>query len=271
MVVLPGGSFWMGDLQGGGYDDERPVHTVRIKSFAVSKHEVTRAQFAAFVKATGYDAGSGCWRWDQGEEKVVFDANADWRNPGFSQTGQHPVVCVSWDHVKAYVEWLRREMGKRYRLLTEAEWEYAARAGTETQYYSGNSEASLRGNANCFDDSLCPVGYKCGGFHCNDGYQYTSPVGRFRANGFGLHDMHGNVWEWVEDCWHEDYRGAPVDGSAWTRGCDDVKDIEGVRIRVLRGGSWGDGDAGDLRAAARNWSNRVDRVHNGGFRLAQDL
>ncbi len=240
MVVVPGGSFRMGDIQGGGFSDERPVHTVRIVSFAAGKYEVTWGQFAAFVDATGYDAGDR------------------WRSPGFSQTDQHPVVYVSWDDAQAYVDWLRRKTDKRYRLLTEAEWEYAARAGTTTRYHFGNStETSLRGNANCHEDL------------CADGYESTAPVGSFGANAFGLHDMHGNVWEWVEDCHHVSYGGAPTDGSAWTSNCD-----VGSRMRyrpVIRGGSWSYNYAPNLRAATRFWLFRNSRFSDNGFRVAQDL
>ena len=243
MVVVPAGSFRMGDIQGGGYSDERPVHTVDIKSFAVGKYEITRAQYEAFVNAESYDAGT-TWR----DPFTEF-------NPPQTQTGQHPVVGVSWDDAKAYVAWLRRATGKRYRLLTESEWEYVARAGTETRYHFGNSEASVRGNANCAESV------------CDDGYTNTAPVGSFGANAFGLHDVHGNVWEWVEDCWHGNYEGAPTDGSAWLG-----EDGGNCAQRVLRGGSWISTGAGVLRAAFRG-RGRAPFVRGSGigFRLAQDL
>ncbi len=240
MVVVSAGRFRMGDLQGDGDTAASPVHTVDISSFTVGKYEITRAQFEAFVDATNYDAGN---------------TGNTWRDPGFSQTGQHPVVRVSWDDARAYIAWLNGRTGKRYRLLTESEWEYVARAGTETLYHFGNDAASLRGNANCRESV------------CADGFDHTAPVGSFGANAFGVHDMHGNVWEWVEDCLHENYNGAPTDGSAWLEG-----DSGDCGVRVLRGGSWGDGGlAGGLRAADRFWLNRNERQHSLGFRLAQDL
>ena len=238
MVVVPGGSFRMGDLSGDGFAGWRPVRTVNVPPFAVGKHEVTRGQFAAFVSATGYDAGS------------------QWRHPGFAQTDDHPVVYISWDDARAYVAWLSERTGKRHRLLSESEWEYAARAGTTTRYSFGASAASLAGNANC-DESVC-----------KDGYAHTSPVGRFSANAFGVHDMHGNVREWVEDCWHDDYEGAPPDGSAWTTSCNT--ELSRYADRVLRGGPWFS-DAGGMRAASR-FSNRLtNRYRAVGFRVARDL
>ncbi len=263
MVVVPGGRFRMGDLQGGGDDDEKLVHTVTIKSFAVGRYEVTWAQFAAFANARGYDP-RGCYEWHEKDKRGWREtAKVDWRNSSvrseregkdfvLNYSPRDPVFCVSWDDAQAYIRWLNEETGERYRLLTEAEWEYAARAGTETLYHFGNSEASLRGNANC-GESVCADGFERTGVDTTLHWKLTrsdvSPVGSFGANAFGLHDMHGNVWEWVEDCWHGDYRGAPVDGSAWTHDCSDVGDSKGVGIRVLRGG----------------------RYFNGGFRLAQDL
>ncbi len=242
MVFIPGGRFRMGgDIQGGGRAREKPVHTVTIKPFAVGKYEITRAQFEAFVDATNYDAGN---------------TGNTWRNPGFSQTGQHPVVGVSWDDARAYIAWLNGRTGKRYRLLSESEWEYVARAGTETRYHFGNDAASLRGNANCWESV------------CADGFDRTAPVGSFGANAFGVHDMHGNVWEWVEDCLHGNYNGAPTDGSAWLE-----RDGGNCGVRVLRGGSWSGNDAGDLRAASRGRDSRRgrDSIGDDGFRLAQDL
>ncbi len=234
MVFIPGGSFRMGDIQGGGLAREKPVHTVNIQFFAVGKYEITRAQFEAFVDETGHDAGSL------------------WRDPGFSQTGEHPVVGVTWHDARAYIAWLNGRTGKRYRLLTESEWEYVARAGTETLYHFGNDAASLRGNANCFEGV------------CADGFDRTAPVGSFGANAFGVHDMHGSVWEWVEDCWHGNYNGAPTDGSAWV-GENCLRDEP-----VFRGGAWNSA-ARLLRAAFRSGALPTYRNISNGFRLAQDL
>ena len=243
MVVVPGGSFRMGDLEGGSWS-AYPVHTVHVPPFAVGKYEVTRGQYAAFVSATGYDADSQ-WRW---------------RFPIFDQADDHPVIYISWDDARAYVAWLSRRTGKRYRLLTESEWEYAARAGTTARYYFGDDEASLVGNANWAGYSV-----KAGDF-VEDEYGVTSPVGRFPANAFGLHDMIGNVWEWVEDCWHDNYEGAPTDGSAWTTSCD-----VSPASRVRRGGSWDLSDSRFVNTTYRDRISRARRNWEAGFRVAQDL
>jgi len=162
-----------------------------------------------------------------------------------------PVINVSWDDAKAYVEWLSRKSGKQYRLLSESEWEYAARAGTTTAFSFGDAITTAQAN---YDASAgAPVARDAN-------RQQTIPVGSFPANAFGLHDMHGNVWEWVEDCWHDEYTGAPTDGSPWK-----APDCKG---HVLRGGSWED-YAGDLRAAARTGGNTEDQYYSDGFRVAR--
>ena len=243
MVVIPAGTFRMGCVSGSDdcRDDEYPVHEVRVASFALSKHEVTRGQFRAFVAATGHRARGGCiWEgsWD----------DRDW------QHDDHPVVCVSWNNAQAYVDWLRRETGKRYRLPSESEWEYAARAGTTTPWYWGDRPQDRCEHANGRDSDD----------GCDDGWERTAPVGSFRANGFGLHDMAGNVSEWLADCWHDNYDGAPRDGSAWTRGgaCDE----RNVR-RGTRGGAWR--FTSGFRSASRGrWRDSI-KGDDLGFRVAR--
>ena len=230
MVVVPAGSFTMGSPaeERGRLSDEGLQRRVTIpQPFAVGKYEVTVGQYAEFVGETGHNAGNS------------------WRNPGFNQTTNHAVVYVSWNDAKAYVAWLSRKTGHTYRLLTEAEWEYAARAGTTTAYHFGNTISSSQANF-----------WPSGG---------TTSVGSYPANAFGLHDMHGNVWEWVEDCWHNDYTGAPTNGSAWTSGCD----VD--RWRVMRGGSWRSGDPQLLRSAYRGWFVASSRLDYYGFRVARTL
>ena len=191
-------------------------------------YEVTRGEFARFVSETGHD----------------------------------PVVCVNWKDAQAYVSWLSRMTDKTYRLLSEAEWEYVARAGTRTRYWYGDDKGA---------DQLCTYGngaaqetsFDWKNDACGDGYERTAPVGSFRSNSFGLHDVHGNVWEWVEDCWHDSYSGAPSDGRAWTSGGD-------CSLRVLRGGSW-DNAPGNLRAAIRYRNDDVGRFYSVGFRVARTL
>jgi formylglycine-generating enzyme required for sulfatase activity len=252
MVVVPAGSFTMGSPNGemGRNDDEGPQHVVTIgRPFAVGKFHVTRDQYAAFVEATGYQASSNCYN-GSGAQGVHYS----WRNPGFAQEGSHPVVCVSLDDTKAYVDWLAKKTGKSYRLLSEAEFEYAERGRTQPgaypPYWFGNDENDLCRSGN-FDKM---------GNDCDDGYKHTSPAGHYAPNAFGLYDMAGNVWQWTADCWHSSYAGAPADGSAWTTGC-------GVG-RVARGGSWSFSSL-TLRAARRKNDTRED--NNIGFRLARTL
>jgi formylglycine-generating enzyme required for sulfatase activity len=235
MVVVPAGSYMMGspddDKQRGA--DEGPRHTVTIsRPFAVSKTHVTVDQFAAFVRDTRHVAFSACniYTGDKWEEK------GSWRSPGFSQEGTHPVTCLSWKDAKAYVDWIARKTGKPYRLVTESEWEYAARGQTRPAAYSrfwfGNDDEDLCRYGNGGDQTLhgAEVGKSWNVSSCTDHYVFTAPVAQFEANAFGLYDMLGQVWQWTADCWHQSFAGAPADGSAWTNGsCDD---------HVVRGGSW---------------------------------
>ena len=226
MVVIPAGSFQMGCVSGVGcHDDEKPVHQVTIpQALAVGKYEVTFEEYDRFTMPTGRVDDHGWGR------------------------GRRPVINVSWQDAKDYVRWLSQETGESYRLLSESEWEYAARAGTGTAYSWGNEIGSGRAN--------------CDGCGSQWDASQTAPVGSFSANGFGLHDMHGNVWEWVEDCWNGSYNGAPSNGSAWQQG-------ECSR-RVLRGGSWGD-LPGSLRSAYRLRNSTGFRVSYYGFRVARTL
>ena len=247
MVVVPRGGFRMGCDSGDDVcvDNERPVHDVDVASFALSKYEVTRRQFAAFVSATGHVA-RGCTTLvnerrvrrflpDQDNWMWRYDEQASWRAPGFDQRENEPVLCVSWEDATTYVRWLSEEIGERYRLPSEAEWEYAARAGTTTRFYWGAraDEHCAHGNGKDRTAERTFTSQPSWSFSgCTDGAARTALVGSFAPNAFGLHDMAGNVWEWVEDCWHNNYAGAPRDGTAWTSGGDCGR-------RVLRGGSWG--------------------------------
>ena len=183
--------------------------------------------------------------------------------PGFAQSGSHPAVCLSWGDAKAYVAWLTRKTGKTYRLLTQAEWEYAARAGTTSRYFFGDDDRDLWRYGNGADQTAKSkiAGSENWPFApCSDGYAYTAPAGSFLPNAFGLYDVHGNAGQWLEDCYHDSYVGAPSDGSAWTSG--------DCRNRVLRGGSW---TPISPRAAFRGRSFPHDRYNNFGFRLARTL
>ena len=234
LVAVPAGTFRMGS----GPDDdealdrERPRHRVRVGRFALGRYEVTRREYRAFAEATG--------------------ADDSWRDPGFAQGDRHPVVNVSWRDAQAYVQWLSRETGERYRLPSEAEWEYAARGGTTTRRHWGDSSSSQCGYANGTVAS------------CDDGAARTAPVGSYAPNAFGLSDVLGNVWEWTDDCWHENYAGEPPDdGRAWTRAGDCGR-------RVLRGGSWYNLPR-SLRSAARPWNLAGTRDAFTGFRVARTL
>ena len=227
MVVIPAGHFQMGCVSGINCgSDEKPVHEVKIASFALSKYEVTFEEYDAFTDATGRE-------------------RADDRGWG---RGQRPVINVSWYDAMAYAAWLSKQTGKTYRLPSEAEWEYAARAGTTTKYSWGNEIGINRAN--------------CDGCGSQWDDKMTAPVGSFEANSWGLYDMHGNVWEWVQDCWNKNYEGAPADGSAWTPG-----DCSG---RVLRGGSWYT-DPGSLRSAIRFSYTTGFRFSGFGFRVLRSF
>ena len=263
MAVIPSGSFYMGSpaAEIGRKKDEDPVHQVSIASFALGKTEITRGQFAQFVKETAYSTGNRCWTIEDGKYQ---ERNGNWQKFGYLQDDKHPVVCINWHDAVAYAKWLTRKTGKQYRLPTEAEWEYAARGKTSTARYWGESSDDACKYANVGDKTTkeqikAAASWKV--HNCKDGFAYTAPVGSFKANAFGLNDMLGNVWEWVEDSYHDNYQGAPVDGSAWKG--DDKK-------RVLRGGSWYDAPR-FVRAAGRDKAVPASRYDNIGFRVARML
>jgi len=229
MVVIPSGSFRMGDITGVGDDDERPVHNVTIpNSLAVVRYEVTFAEWDACVS----DGGCGGYR----------PADQGWGR------GNRPVINVSWDDVQSYVSWLSRKTGHTYRLLSEAEWEYAARAGTSTKYSWGKTASHDRMNYS--------------GTEGRDQWGNTSPVGSFAPNAFGLYDMAGNLWEWTQDCQNASYAGAPSNGTAWVRG--------DCSRRVLRGGSWVNAPRYS-RSASRVRNTTGYRGNDVGFRLARTV
>jgi formylglycine-generating enzyme required for sulfatase activity len=235
----------------------------------VGRLEVTRAQYAAFAAATGRDGASSCYVWDGSEWKS--DGNRNWRNPGFSQTGAHPAVCVSWEQAQSYVQWLSNQTGRSYRLLSEAEWEYAARAETTTPFIWGNDPNGGCAQANGADKAALrqlPADWRSNFTNfltyssCDDGAGFTAPAGRYASNKFGLRDMIGNALEWTEDCYNETYIGAPSDGSAWRAG--------DCGRRVLRGGSWLY-VARFLRSAFRVGKDPFYRSSHYGFRVARTL
>lgn len=260
MVVVPAGEFVMGspESEADRSADEGPQHGVKIAAaFAVGRFEVTRDQFDAFVRATGFTVGSSCWTFEN--DKWDHRTGRSYRDPGFSQSGNHPAVCVNWDDAKAYVTWLVNKTKQPYRLLSEAEWEYVARAGSTSRFSFGDRDDELCGHGNGADRS---TDFSWRNDSCDDGYGNTAPVGSFAANAFNVHDMHGNVWEWMEDCWNDSYTGAPDDGTAWEDGdCDH---------RVLRGGSWSSRPR-HLQSASRSEGTPDGRLVIFGFRVARTL
>jgi len=262
MIFIPEGSFDMGSPS---YDaehnsEEGPLHHVNVSAFLLGKTHVTRAQFEVFVKATKYDAGNKCWIFDQTWQERT---GVSWRNPGFDQEDNHPVTCINWYDAKAYADWLSRKTGKQYRLPTEPEWEYAAKAGSTSARYWGGSPDQACGHANVGDQKLKSqvYGVTWETHDCDDGYAYTSPVGSFKPNAFGLYDMQGNLWQWVSDSWTENYDDAPSDSTTL---------IDKGTYRVLRGGAWSIGPQ-NIRSAERIQSEASDRVNSDGFRVARTL
>jgi formylglycine-generating enzyme required for sulfatase activity len=230
MIVVPAGRFTMGSPEGQGLANEHPAHEVSIaRPFAVAK-------FALI-----FDEWDACATHGDCAQHI---GDSGWGR------GRRPAINVSWDDAQTYVKWLSRITGKEYRLLSEAEYEFAARAGTETNFPWGD-DIKLDGKAMA----------NCGGCGSQWDRKQTAPVGSFAANAFGLYDMIGNVWEWTEDCWNDSYEGAPANGSAWTSPCNS---------RVVRGGSW-NLDGVPVRSAIRGGVSSDNRVFNLGFRVARTL
>jgi formylglycine-generating enzyme required for sulfatase activity len=261
MTVLPSGRFKQGSASVGADASvfERPRHIVLIgHSLAMSSNEVTIGEFREFVAATQRDM-SGCTTYDG---LWQYQQSASWQAPGFTQTPMHPVTCVSWDDAVAYAAWLTQKGGHVYRLPSASEWEYAARAGTELAQPWGTTPSGACAEANVADQSAAQRFPGWSVFPCTDRYVNTAPVGSFKANAFGLNDLLGNVFEWVEDCWYDDYTGAPVDGSA--------RENAGCRERELRGGSWFSSPQ-YVNASYRNRFEHDYRSSSIGFRLVRDM
>jgi sulfatase modifying factor 1 len=274
MVVVAAGGFLMGasaaEEERESLPPERRGHALPItaitiaRPFAIGRYPVTRAEFAAFVAATGHRAEGGCFTLSLARDPPEeLEEGRDWRSPGFDQNDRHPVVCVSRADIEDYVGWLSQQTGRSYRLPSEAEWEYAARAGTSTARYWDGAQGDACEYANVADRTFTRAlnvavdpRYN---FSCTDGYVYTSPVGSYRPNAFGLYDMLGNVWQWVADCRNSSYEGRPVDASPWREG-DCTRG-------VVRGGSWYT-YPWTVRAGYRG-SNTPDRDSNIGFRVAR--
>jgi len=314
LVELPAGDFVMGEESynrvaanhptsvqvGQGFEDDRPALPTRLtKPFAIGTKEVTVGQFRAFVEATGYKTDAE--RTGRGPftlhpeaklepDRFAADPQASWRNPGFDQTDEHPVTCVSWNDAVAFCDWLSKREGAKYRLPTEAEWEYACRGGTTTIYYSGDDPDRLYAHANVADGNL---EQKVPGTVARqradrlkpeegDGFAFTAPVGRFKPNAFGLYDTHGNVWEWCRDRYQDRLYAARQKELQELRRLKKevvVVDPEGPATtpqhqygdwRSLRGGSWYVSPI-SCRSAVRSFAEAGDAFSYTGFRVVRDV
>jgi formylglycine-generating enzyme required for sulfatase activity len=293
-VLVPSGEFMMGsdespEALASAYPqygrerflelvDEVPVHKVRItRPFYLGQHEVTVNQFRRFVEASGYKPeseadGTGGYGYnsnydpEKSERGDAFEGRNpkySWRNPGFKQGDDHPVVNVTWNDAVAMSKWLSEKEGKKYRLPTEAEWEYAARAGTRTRYHSGDDPQSLLKVANTFaaDTKMNWPQWKDYALAGVDGFEFTAPVGSFAPNALGLYDMHGNAWEWCADWYDDDYY-------AKSPGYDPLGPASG-KVRVRRGGSWHTWSF-YARSSYRNWNSPETRYTLVGMRLLRE-
>lgn len=293
-VRIPAGSFQMGSEETPaalaaaypgseparftGLGDEAPVHPVRItRAFEMSRHEVTVGQFRRFIERSGHVPesiadGTGGYGYNPAYDPATsargdaFEGRSpvySWRNPGFPQGDDHPVVNVTWNDAVALARWLGQQDGRRYRLPTEAEWEYACRAGQRSRYQHGDDPAGLVASGNTFDEDAAVhwPKWRDRAVPGRDGFAFTAPVGSFAPNAFGLSDMHGNVWEWVSD-WHADdyYAQSPVD--------DPAGPAAGA-VKVRRGGSWHTWPL-YTRCAFRNWNTPQTRYTLVGIRLVRE-
>ncbi|MHB1422903.1 MAG: formylglycine-generating enzyme family protein [Gemmataceae bacterium] len=318
-VVIPKGKYEMGAPkdEDGRYKDEEQHEVEITPDYYLGKFEVTRGQFRVFVQETnfkteaetdglggsGYDEETGKFKgptWDArtGKHNGGTPTNYTWRDTGFSQTDDHPVVNVSWNDATAFCRWLAGKTGRKTRLPSEAEWEYACRAGTKTRFYNGDDAEKLASVGNVADGTARKVFSGWTTIDAEDGYVYTAPVGKFKPNKFGLHDMHGNVWEWCLD-WYGPYKMEQKIGAihprrerqaegglygprlASERGQDwfAVSYQEPILVNplradkldysahIVRGGSWAD-RPGRCRSAARRGLASSHRCHHVGFRVA---
>jgi formylglycine-generating enzyme len=275
LAFIPAGDFDMGlecppeeaaRLYGGAtdwYANEQPQHHVKVtRPLRLGATHVTRADYAAFVAATGYKTDGEREDFSQvwNGSKFAKTQGYSWRNPGIEQTDAHPVVCVTWNDANEFCRWLSGKEGVRYRLPTEAEWEYAYRAGLRAAYIWGNDPNAGQGWANCADLSAKDVYPDWVTFNWSDDYVYTSPAGSFRPNAWGLFDMAGNAWQWCTD-WYAEYASGDV--------VDPVGPADGAK-RILRGGAWF-GAPCSSRAAYRSRISPSYRGQNVGFRVVMDV
>ena len=270
MVIVPQGRFLIGSPEmepGRGKDEGPQKEIVFAEPFAVSRFEVTRAQYQAFLRSTGHKISGGCITDRRKPGTWAADDQTNVNDPGFEQAANHPAACVSWNDAMAYVGWLNRQAGGGYRLLTEAEWEYVARAGSTTAYpwgasihdgcrfMNGYDQMILAKKGNLYEGEAVPYAT------CSDGFVNTAPVGSFKANAFGIYDMLGNMGEWTADCATPSYAGMHQDGVSEDGDCSK---------RMVRGGSWGS-QPRQLRSAERYRYSPTDVDDSIGIRVAKSL
>jgi formylglycine-generating enzyme required for sulfatase activity len=258
MVKLPAGTFLMGSPgnEAGRDSDETPRIQVAVAAFAIGRTEVTRSQWMAFERESGHRADSGCLTWDG--DGYVLAAHLGWKNPGFAQTEDHPVVCVNAADAQAFAQWVSRKTGQIYRLPREHEWEYAARSGAQSAYAWASGAAGVCTHANGADAALLQKNPRWPGQSCQDGFAYTAPVGSFAPNAWGVYDMHGNVMEWTQDCWSTQL--VQPDSGLAPLNCGRL---------VTRGGGW-DLPVSFLRSAYRGKAPARNRGTGTGFRLVRE-
>jgi sulfatase modifying factor 1 len=287
MTLVPAGEFMMGSgesaegtadffnetygqdyLSADDVKDEHPQHRVRItKPFYLGAYHVTRGQFQQFVAETHYRTDAekeeepGAYGRDIEKTRLRFNAKYSWRKAGFEQTDEHPVVNVSWNDAVAFCAWLSKKEGKIYRLPTEAEWEYACRAGTATRYYSGDDPETLAKVGNVADATFkAKFPDKEWTIKASDGYVFTASVGKFKPNAFGLYDMHGNAWQWCADRYGSEYYAKSS--------VDDPTGPDSGNHRVFRGGSWAHPPE-HAQSAHRGWCSPDHGYDVAGFRVAR--
>ncbi|WP_350291544.1 SUMF1/EgtB/PvdO family nonheme iron enzyme [uncultured Croceitalea sp.] len=275
MVTIPTGKVYIGSYKeeiGRKQSDRKRVLATISKPFALAAKEVTLGQYRVFMEETKYKSKAairdgeplvGCNYYDG--KQYGYIANHNWKNPGYAQREDAPVVCVSWSDANAYANWLSKKTGRKYRIPSAVEFEYASRAGSSSPWYWGTNPEEACEYANIGDRAFGDKYPTRPSFPCTDGYVYTAPVGKFKPNKFGLYDMVGNAWEWTEDCYKRDLTDAPLDGTA------DTNDPENnCAWRTPKGGSWISGIAWS-RAAVRSADGADYKSFMLGFRVAAEI
>ena len=273
MVDIRGGEFIMGaEGQSGMGPASTPPHKVTVKPFQLSKYEVTVGEFRQFVEATSHEMADTCWIWNDGPGLIEIKPGS-WNTAAYAPSEFHPVMCVSWNDARAYTQWLAEKTGRPYRLPSEAEWEFAARAGSTESYFFGSDPSLLCEYANSGDasglaaikrDFNVDLGAFAGESVCDDKTAYTAIVGSYKPNKFGLYDMLGNVSELVEDCEHKNFVGAPADGSAWISDCENT-------MKIHRGGSYSAWPAFIVISQRGHAGENNTSALGEGFRVAMDI